>query len=571
MLKRLSHKDVVFVKAPAAAVLTAISLCAGAANMTAPTPPTDPEFREEWFAPQDDAISRTLIYSGRFTSPETVRELYEKNSYRPLWSAQKADDVWMTQFIAALEGLTWDALPRWRYHTDNIKRLHDAGDRDAVLDLMITDALVTAANDLGGQLVPETALGRRWKLRSADIDAAALVTQLRFGGTANQLFDALRPNHPQYVRLRDAYRRTLGEYRVVTLPADIKLQTGDQGPHVLSLMQRLEAEGLLTVTSEDRSEAAFDARVTEAVRDFQKMRGLKVDGIVGRGTIAALNRDPESIARTIALNLQRWRTTPRDFPDTHILVNSASFEMSLVEDGKAVLGMPVVVGKRSRQTPSFADSMNEVVLNPDWNIPTRIANEEILPRLREDRTYADRLGLRALDGNQPVDWNLIDDVQLQAGEFPYRLQQVGGDNNALGRYKFLFPNEYLVYLHDTPYKTLFNEETRAFSHGCVRLQEPERLAQHLLAKRGVSERQIAEIVQSGKRRSFTLKEPLPVYLMYLTSWVRDDGTLELYPDHYRMDRMLSEELIAVSTDPGDSATILALAEELDPNSTLLIR
>ena len=571
MLIHPRYKDVLVVKLPAVALLTSLSLSAGAINMTAPTPEIDPEFRAQWVQAENDAISRTLIYSGRFTSPEIVRHLYEENSYRPLWNAQKNDAAWMNNLMSALEGLTWDALPRWRYHTDNIQRLYDAPDRGAVLDLMITDALVTAVSDLAGQLVPETALGRQWKLRAADIDAAKLVGSLRFGANPVGLFDSLRPDHPQYAKLREAYRRTLGQHRMVTVPTGIKLQQGDQGPPVLSLIERLEAEGLLTLAPEDRLEPTFDGEVAEAVKAFQKMRGLKVDGIVGRGTIAALNRRPESIARTIALNLQRWRTTPRTFPDTHVFVNSAAFKMALIEDGQAVLEMPVVVGKRSRPTPSFSDAMEEIVLNPNWNIPKRIANEEILPKLRADRSYAEQIGLRALNGNRRVDWSEIEDAELEAGQFPYRLQQAGGDQNALGRYKFMFPNPHMVYLHDTPYKRLFSEDVRAFSHGCVRLKEPQRLAQHLLESKGMDEKDIARVIRSGKRRSYAMDEPLPVFLLYITSWVRDDGTLEIYPDTYRMDATLDRELVALAKDPGDSATLLALAEELTVPAFSLLR
>ncbi|MDO6460800.1 L,D-transpeptidase family protein [Granulosicoccaceae sp. 1_MG-2023] len=553
---------------PLLAALSLLSAPANAITTNAPQAPVAPEFRSEWIQSDENAVNRQLIYSGRFYSPDFVRQLYEQNSYRELWTSHRASPVWMDDLLSALDDLRWDALPRWRYHAENIRRLQSEPERGAVLDLMITDALVTAVRDLSGQLVPATALGNNWKLRAAPVDAVALIRQLQRSGQASGLLDALRPDHPQYARLREAYQYNLTREQPLTLSSQVILRSGDEGPAVGALMQRLESEGLLALSAIDRAYPLFDSRVDQAVREFQQARGLKADGIVGPATVRALNRSPESIARTIALNLQRWRTTPRDFPKTHVFVNSAAFEMSLIEDGKRTLSMPVVVGKRSRQTPTFADTMDQVILNPNWNIPTRIAREEILPKIRADRTYAQRIGLRALQGNRVIDWDEIDDELLNSPDFPYRLQQAGGDYNSLGRYKFMFPNKYLVYLHDTPYKYLFNRDVRAFSHGCVRLKEPDRLARHLLAKNGVHEGQVSRIVDSGERRAYALNEPLPIYLMYLTSWVRDDGQLELYPDNYRIDPTLDHALVAAGKDPGTAATLLALAEQIDPAGSL---
>jgi murein L,D-transpeptidase YcbB/YkuD len=555
-------------------VLSALLICAGsttlhAADMTAPTAPVGEDFRPEWIRDDPNSISRTLIYSGRFTSAQVVRELYEENSYRPLWDNKVYSREWMANLQRALDELAWDALPAWRYHTDNIRKLTESGEREAVLDLMITDALVTAVKDLSGQLVPETALGRQWKLRAAPVDAGEIVSQLRRGGMPTLIFDSLRPNHRQYARLRDAYRRHIGTYRETSLEDGIKLKSGDSGPHVLALSERLEAEGLLTLDSERRAAALFDTDLEQAVKAFQRLRGLKADGIVGRATVRALNRSPDSISRTIALNLQRWRTTPRRFPETHVFVNSAAYEMSMYKSGAEVMSMPVVVGKRDRQTPSFSDVMEEVVLNPNWNVPSRITKEELLPKLQEDRSFAKRIGLRALDGNRPVAWDEIDDSQLTRDTFPYRLQQTAGDQNALGRYKFMFPNQHAVYLHDTPYKQLFSESRRAFSHGCVRLQNPAKLANYLLGERGISQQRVEQVVARGERKSYRLHEPLPVYIMYMTAWVDDDGQLAIYPDTYRMDDALDRELVAATEMPDDDDTILALAQQLDQGDAIV--
>ncbi len=523
------------------------------------TTQTDPEFNPQWF---DDAqiISRTLIRSGKFVSPDLVQKLYEENNYQPLWTNTLKNDSWIRHVDRSLRELEYDALPLWRYHLAEIHQLSRQVDKSWLLDIYLTDALSTAINDLSGQLVPDSVLGRQWKLKNKPLDVGAQVSALRFGINPSYMFALLRPDHPQYELLRKAYRKALHQNKVIHLEDGENLQLGDSGFRVSRLIERLQAEGLLDPREHESNHSVYTLSVAEAVKQFQGVRGLKVDGIVGRQTRYELNRGPEDIAHKIALNLQRWRSAPREFPSTHILVNTAAYRMELIEKSKKTLEMDVIVGKRSRPTPSFSDSMTLLVLNPNWNIPSRITHEEILPKLRKDRSYAYEQGIRALQGKTVIDWDEINDEALFSDHFPYRLQQMSGRHNVLGQYKFLFPNKYLVYLHDTPFKELFDNNRRAFSHGCVRLEKPEKLANYLLARKGWTENKVRRTLRKGKRRMLALKEPLPVFLMYLTSWVNDQGILELYPDTYRQDGRIKKELIALNQSPFASEEAYASAE-----------
>ena len=518
----------------------------------------DKEFNDRWF---DDsaALSREFIQSGRLFSADIVQHLYEENSYRPLWSEKFNDQTWMEDTRTSLEMLKYDALPMWRYHREQFDLLKNLSDKSWLLDIYLTDALVTAINDLSGQLLTGIEKPEQWKIDREPVNASKVVSTLRYGGRVSSAFEQLRPDHPQYRLLQQAYRKMLGRQQKFILSEGKKLELGARGKRVWQLARMLEAEGLFTPYDLDRNRPVFNAEMERSVKKFQKLRGLTSDGVVGRKTRAALNSGPEDIARRIALNLQRWRTIASQFPSSHILVNTAAFNMQVIDEGEKAMEMNVVVGKKTRQTPSFTDTMTEVVLNPNWNIPPRIAREEILPKIREDLSFATRLGIRALEGNKPLNWSEISEEQLQANNFPYRLQQTAGNKNSLGRYKFMFPNPYMVYLHDTPNKSLFSEEKRAYSHGCVRLEEPDKLANYLLAKNGWDADQVDDAISSGDRQGIELENPWPVYLLYLTTWINDEGELQVFPDVYHQDASLEAQLLAVNAARPEYKTPIKMA------------
>lgn len=548
-------------------ILMSILTCSqGIANQTKPAMSSFAEPVFEWVVESVDGISRTRIHSGDFLSPHLLQRAYEDNSYRPLWGEKLNDSAWLTDAFNALSELRYDALPTVRYHIKTIETLRSNPEKQWLLDMHLTDAIITAIKDLNGNLLPPKLLGPLWKLKTKEANTLAYLQGVKRGTPVSTMLQSQRPSHAQYAKLREALRGLLqSSTHKPMLTNGNKLNPGDTGDAVYQLAQRLAAEGLINSQrySHDTS-AKYDKNLTKAVQKFQKRRGLLADGILGDRTRAALNTSSADIALKVSLNLQRWRAAPKHFPDSHILVNTAAYKMELHDNGKKALEMDVVVGKRDRQTPSFTETMTSLVLNPNWNIPNRITKEEILPQLREDPDYAKRRGIRALLDNKHVPWANIEYEEFWADEFPYRLQQTAGSRNALGRYKFMFPNPYLVYLHDTPYKKLFSKHNRAYSHGCVRLAEPQKLANYLLAKKGWSESKVKKVVKRGKRRMIALDEPLQVYLMYLTSWVNDKGTLELYPDVYQQDEQATAviaSLLKMDTKNSSEISVAHLGKE----------
>lgn len=247
----------------------------------------------------------------------------------------------------------------------------------------------------------------------------------------------------------------------------------------------------------------------------------------------ALERESdEERRRTLGLNLDRWRALPRDLGARYLLVNVPTYQLQLVEDGKETLSMRVVVGKPEDPTPVFSDAITHIVFSPTWNVPPGILNEEILPGLKEDDTYLEQLGLQMVKDGKVVD---PDDVDLD-DPTSFQVRQPPGPENALGRIKFVLPNRYNVYLHDTPNDGAFEREWRTLSHGCVRLEKPVELAERLLGDQPKWTREAIEKASVAGERAVRLTTPLPVHIVYWTAWIDEDGTLQRAEDVYGRDR-----------------------------------
>jgi L,D-transpeptidase YcbB len=334
------------------------------------------------------------------------------------------------------------------------------------------------------------------------------------------------PVHQGYERLEQAlerYRRIAGLAEPDPVPPGPALKPSAEGDRVEALRTRLaaaaEAEGADPLPDTDRPEL-FDAWLEEAVRAFQERHGLPADGIAGASTLAELNRTAEDQIRKIELNLERWRRwrlTPADLGERHILVNIAAFRLDAIEDGRSVLDMRVIVGRTDTPTPVVSSAIESVVLNPSWYVPKSIASKEILPK---GRSYLRRNGFEVLpDG---------------------KLRQRPGANNSLGQVKLRFPNRFGVYLHDTPSRSLFDRTVRALSHGCVRLERPADLAAWVLRDDPQwTPEAIQDALDSSRERSVALSEPIPVHIAYWTAWVDDLGTLWFGQDIYEQDRELT--------------------------------
>jgi murein L,D-transpeptidase YcbB/YkuD len=282
----------------------------------------------------------------------------------------------------------------------------------------------------------------------------------------------------------------------------------------------------------------YDVDLQEAVRHFEARHGLPDSRVLTRPVVAAMNVPVAMRIRQIELNMERWRWFPRDLGPVHISVNVPEYHLDLWDHGRVALAMNVVVGAVDKPTPIFSDTMTTVAFAPYWNVPDSIANDETLPEVVSDPDYLVRNNIEVVStSGQVIDPATIDWSQAQEEEgFPYRFRQRPGTANSLGRVKFLFPNDFDVYLHDTPAAALFSKNYRALSHGCVRVQDPVKLAEYLLQASGRWQPdRIEQAMNAPEEQQVKLPSPIPVHLMYWTARVDADGTVRFFDDIYGHD------------------------------------
>jgi murein L,D-transpeptidase YcbB/YkuD len=488
-----------------------------------------------------------------------TQQFYGARLYEPLWVA---DDGLTPNGRILTEHLFQSDRHGLRpsdYQVDEIRSLMGAPDPQSLadLELSLTRMLFRYGQDVNAGRVAPNRVNPELFLQPKRIDKSWLLSSAASTPDMAAFLDGLAPHSSQYQRTVE----TLAKYREIAalggwekLPDGETLKPGMRDPRVPILRQRLIAAGdfkdgaPVSNTAAASSDPEFyDPQLEAAVKWFQYRHGLEQDGAVGKKTQAAFNVPVEDRIDTLILNLERRRWLPDDLGDRYIFVNMAGFELKLVEKDSTVFDTRVVVGTPFHRTPVFSADMTYVVINPYWNITPSIARNEILPAVKKNVNYLANKNIRVFS-----DWSAnaheispytIDWSHVSANGLTYKFRQDAGDDNALGRVKFIFPNAHSVYLHDTPSKSLFARAKRSFSHGCIRVQNPLDLAVLVLGDMPEWSRQhIDEVVASGKRTIVNLDHPIPVYLTYLTNWVNKDGSVYFREDIYGRDALLAEAL-----------------------------
>jgi murein L,D-transpeptidase YcbB/YkuD len=353
------------------------------------------------------------------------------------------------------------------------------------------------------------------------------------------------PSHPGYLRLKEAlagYRNIAQEGGWPKIPEGPSMKKGQEGERIKLLRWRLEISGEINAQDTD-DEDFYDYDLEEAVRKFQRRHGLEPDGVVGPATLAALNVAVEERIRQIEANLRRWQWLPQDLGQRHIIVNVADYKLEVIEAGRRVMEMRVIVGKQYWHTPVFSAIMTHIVFNPYWNVPPRIAKKEMLPRVLQEPGYLLEQSIRIFEGwdfgKPEIEGNRIDWTRITDSHLKYKFRQDPGPKNPLGRIKFVFSNRFNVYLHDTPFPELFNRRKRALSHGCIRVEKPVELAEYILRGNPAWTREkIVSEMKGDSDRVIGLPEGIPLYVLYWTAWVDEDGLVQFRDDVYGRDRRL---------------------------------
>jgi murein L,D-transpeptidase YcbB/YkuD len=487
-----------------------------------------------------------------------LRALYAARGFAPIWLDGPEGERRAGQLLARLERAVEEGLAPNDYAVAEIAvRLKVPADEErAALDLLLTDSFLRYALDLrGGRPLP-SGLVLDSPGHGAAPEAADLVSRALAAPDFTGFLAGLVPDSPRYQGLRGAlprYRkivRTGGWPRLARGPT---LREGDRDPSVAVLRARLALEGDLSGDNPEVAQGTetFDAALSRAVHRFQLRHGLEADGLVGRKTRAALDVPAEIRLQQIMVNMERWRRMPWAPGGRFLLVNIAGFSLEVIEDRKVLFDMRAIVGRPTRPTPVFSDVMTYIDFNPTWTVPRRIARLDILPEVRKDIGFLARHNMRVFVGRgrsaSEIDPELVDWLGVTPDKVPIVLRQDPGPGNALGRVKFMLPNPYEVYLHDTPQRNLLARDRRAFSSGCIRLERPLELAEYLLAGQdGWSRSKIEEVIAQGRTLTVPLARPIPVHLTYVTAWASDDGRAHFRDDIYGLDAALAGFLSAPS-------------------------
>ncbi len=460
-------------------------------------------------------------------------QLYAQRDYQPIW-----DQARYTSLLGLIEEAPSHGLRAADFHTEILRGLGSAlGAED---DILATDALLRyLVQQRHGRINPSR-INRTW-VRVPVPPPDALVEMLEQLLKAPDLTEALRGLTAKpafYEHLRAARQRLqpiadAGGWGKI--PPGSILRLGVVDPRVPQLRARLRlsgdrADGALT-------ETLFDEPLHEAALAFQRRHRLAVDGAVGPATLAAMNVPVEWRLEQIGLNLERMRWLIADLPSDYVLVDIAAADVRLVRGGEEVWRGRAVVGKPKRKTPTFRDEIEHLVINPTWTVPPTILAKDIIPKARKNPSSVSKKGLQVINRRGKVVSPGTVNWGRSARNFPYTLRQPPGKRNALGRIKFLFPNDYSIYLHDTPSKHLFQRTVRTSSSGCVRVERPFELAELVLNNPGRwSSAALNKVVKTNKTRWLHLKEPLPVLLAYWTAEGLPEGGLTFKPDVYDWDK-----------------------------------
>ena len=493
---------------------------------------------------------------------EYLIPFYVQRNYRPAWldadgrPLPVADDLLKAVGEAEREGLRSSDYGRSQLRKLQAALQQGDGATDAGqladFDLLFTDTFLTYASNLLSGRLPPRKVDPEWAIKPRSRDLAVVLHEVLSGsGTVGETLHALAPKGRGYVQLREVlqkYRKVEqeGGWPVVSG----SLGSGAQGAQVRNLRARLQASGDLTEGDAGKN-PVYDKAVADAVRRFQKRHGLPETGAVNAATLTALNVPVSRRIRQVELNLERWRWLPDEFGSRYILVNIPSFKMNVIENGKRVMEANVVVGRQERQTPTFTAKMAYLVMSPKWYVPRSIAVKDKLPQLKRNPYALARQNIRIYNSSgQQINPGAINWKAVGEGNFNYQLRQDAGPRNALGGIKFMFPNPYNVYLHDTPTRGLFAQNQRTFSSGCIRISNPVELAEYLLKHDPKWSRQaIQAAAASGKQRVVNLPQQVPVFLLYWTAWVDEDGLAHFRDDIYSRDKPLVRALYQEAGGP----------------------
>ncbi len=470
---------------------------------------------------------------------KSLNAFYQLRDFKLIWSNGETYNDNAKQLLDIIQQAGSYGLDPAEYDAELLHSFLEATVIDSALisksDVVFTHAYIKLASHMKkGRLNDSHALFKNRHYLLATLSDAADNNQII------QVIDQLKPKHDTYKNLIQAlnhYRSLNPDVGVIKL-TERSYELGDRSVEIPKIRQRLQALGDLD--NNDIYSDLFDEKLMMAVSNFQSRHGLEPDGILGKRTVRELNTPIWQRIQQLELNLARAQSLPDISSGKHILVNIPAFELYLYDDQQLTYTSNVVVGKKKHKTPEVSSELTKIILSPYWNVPRSITKNEIIPKVQEDPHYLTKNNMRLISTTSrytdyidpsSIDWSNIDPSKIN-----FRVRQEPGHKNSLGKIKFIFPNVHSVYLHDTPSRGLFAMQNRAFSHGCIRLEDPFGLAETLLSNTtGWSKYDLLDISKQSKSKTLPLDTPVPIHLTYMTAWADERGIVNFRPDIYNRD------------------------------------
>ena len=482
-----------------------------------------------------------------------VSQFYKSHNYAPVWV--KNDDLTDNgnKMVGIINNAYLDGLDPRAYHSVQINKLVDEINNTddkaklakllASLDMALTDGYFLYATNLHYGLMPSKKVFQYWTTGPRPVNLINSLNDALSDDSLNETISSLAPRYPGYNQLKakmNQYQNVAIHGGWESIPDGEEMKLGDSGERVAALQQRLLISGEL---QEINDKGEFDNDLEKAVILFQENNGLYDDGIVESDTLAALNIPIKDRIQQMELNLDKMRWLPTDLGNEYVMVNIPDYSLNIQKDGKSALSMDVAVGGSDHPSCVLTSQISHVVIHPYWNMPTDIAATELWPQLRKDKNFLAKKHIQVLQKDKSGNYveinpDKINWSKLTPKEFnSYRYRQDPGTDNSLGKVKFMFANPCQIYLHDTNESQVFEIYRRDFSHGCIRVGEPQTLANYILTKEdGWNKKKVSRTFKTGENKTITLTNPLNLYLVYFTAWDSNDDWVQFRNDIYKLDK-----------------------------------
>ncbi|ODT48946.1 L,D-transpeptidase family protein [Devosia sp. 63-57] len=530
-------------------------------------------------APPQNALARTIkdglsaaYYSATrdttaYNEAQRLYFLYGERHFDPIWLSQDASGAISfspaaEKIVALFRTADTEGLRPSDYLTPDIDLSRaKSGDPAALaaLETAFSRATMRYANHIHNGRIRPQSVSENLDIQPKKIDEAALLERLAKSDDPASILAELEPKHPEFLALKQALANfgKTDTARPTPIAEGAVLRPGGTDARVPAIRERLKLTAL--------GSNSYDDMLVSAVKSFQESQGLEVDGIIGPATVAALNGGSATRREDILANMERWRWMPSDLGKFNVFVNIPEFRLAVNRDGHEEYTTRVVVGTTKNQTPIFSDNIRHLVVNPFWNVPSSIIRGEIAPAVMRNPGYTDAKNMDLIYNGSVVSPWQVNWSQVSSTNFPFRVRQRPGPGNSLGQIKFLFPNKHDVYLHDTPSKSLFARSYRAFSHGCIRVQNPFEFADALMANEPNISGASLEAMFGPNEKWVNPQTSIPVHLAYFTLRVDGDGTIRSYGDVYgHNEKLIAAMGLNAAPAPAIIAETSPIADDLSP-------